>query len=249
MDDCKRVIEVLANSKMFGEFASAFQETTGVRLCLEPIDGGPKADFHTGPSQINEVPGMVMLTSGMYKVVIPIKHGAHTIGVIQTGLILEHPMRTTKTSNHHLSEIPVIPKARSQSLIKLITFCAAHLGVICNQMVLQQQNCEPAFIAKARQYIQTHRGHELRLLEVAQHANVSSYHLCKMFKKITGINFSNYVARSRIEAAKELLLKRTLRINEVALEAGFQSLTQFNKVFKRFIGESPRIYRERLTNL
>lgn len=246
MNDCNRVFEALANSKLFREFASAFHETTGVRLCLEPVETDLAGDGEKGSSrsvarQTMDLYGMTMLTSGMYKVVVPIKHGAQIVAVIRSGLILESPM----TTGHSLSKIPVIPKPRAKALVKLIAFFADHLGVISNQMVLQQRNCEPAFILKAKQYIAAHRGDDLRLAEVAQHAQVSSYHLCKMFKKLTGINFSNYVARLRIEAAKELLLKRSLRINEVALEAGFHSLTQFNKVFKRFIGESPRTYRNR----
>lgn len=250
MNDRNRVIESLAKSRMFREFVVAFHEMTAVRLCLEPLDfdaDGEKklSDSYLNVCQANEMPGTVTLTSGMYKVIVPIKHGAQILGLIRTGLILENSMIASTA----LSEIPVIPKARSKSLIKLISLFAEHLGVISNQLILQQENCEPAFILKAKQYIQTHRGEDLRLAEVAQHAHVSSYHLCKMFKKITGINFSNYVARLRIEAAKELLLKRTLNISDVASESGFHSLTQFNKVFKRFIGESPRIYRERLNVL
>ena len=250
MNDRNRVIEALAKSRTFREFTSAFHETTGVRLCLESVDFGSNghckkrsSDSGLSQNQTNETSRITMLTSGMYNVVVPVKHGAQLVGVIRTGLILESPM----IGDNSLSEIPVIPKIRSKSLVKLIALFAEHLGLISNQFVLQQENCEPAFILKAKQYIQTHRGGDLRLAEVAQHARVSSYHLCKMFKKITGINFSNYVARLRIEAAKELLQKRALRIHEIALESGFHSPTQFNKVFKRFTGESPRIYRERLS--
>jgi AraC-like DNA-binding protein len=64
-----------------------------------------------------------------------------------------------------------------------------------------------------------------------------------MFRKITGINFTDYVSRLRIERAKNLLLNPNLRISEIAFEVGFQSLTHFNRVFKRVLGQSPSDYR------
>jgi AraC-like DNA-binding protein len=68
-----------------------------------------------------------------------------------------------------------------------------------------------------------------------------------MFRKITGINFTDYLARLRIERAKNLLLNPNLRISEIAFEVGFQSLTHFNRVFKRVLGQSPTDYRLQLS--
>jgi AraC-like DNA-binding protein len=50
----------------------------------------------------------------------------------------------------------------------------------------------------------------------------------------------------RIEKAKNLLLNPNLRISEIAYEIGFQSLTHFNRVFKKIIGQSPTEYRSQL---
>jgi AraC-like DNA-binding protein len=54
------------------------------------------------------------------------------------------------------------------------------------------------------------------------------------------------VARARIERTKQLLLNPHMRISEAAYEAGFQSLSQFNRVFRRIAGESPTRYRAHL---
>jgi AraC-like DNA-binding protein len=67
-----------------------------------------------------------------------------------------------------------------------------------------------------------------------------------MFKKATGINFTDYLSRVRIEKAKNLLLNPNLRVSEIAYEVGFQSLTHFNRVFKRVVGQSPTEYREQM---
>ena len=67
-----------------------------------------------------------------------------------------------------------------------------------------------------------------------------------MFKKATGVNFTAYVSRLRIEKAKNLLLNLNLNVSEIAYEVGFQSLTHFNRVFKKIMGQSPTEYREQL---
>jgi AraC-like DNA-binding protein len=67
-----------------------------------------------------------------------------------------------------------------------------------------------------------------------------------MFKKVTGINFTDYLSRVRIEKSKNLLLNPNLRVSEIAYEVGFQSLTHFNRVFKKILGQAPTEYRAQL---
>ena len=81
---------------------------------------------------------------------------------------------------------------------------------------------------------------------MAKAVNSSPFYFCKMFKKGTGINFTEYLSRIRIERSKNLLLNPHLRVSEIAFEVGFQSLTHFNRVFKNTVGQSPTHYREQL---
>jgi len=60
------------------------------------------------------------------------------------------------------------------------------------------------------------------------------------------VNFTEYVSRVRIEKARALLLNPNLRISEIAYEVGFQSLTHFNRVFKKLLGQSPTEFRSHL---
>jgi AraC-like DNA-binding protein len=83
----------------------------------------------------------------------------------------------------------------------------------------------------------------MSLSQVAKAVNTSTFYFCKLFRKHTGINFTDYVSRVRIERAKNLLLNRNLRVSEIAFEVGFQSLTHFNRVFKRIVGQAPTQYR------
>jgi AraC-like DNA-binding protein len=76
--------------------------------------------------------------------------------------------------------------------------------------------------------------------------NTSTFYFCKLFKKTTGLNFTAYLSRIRIEKAKSLLLNPNLRIGEAAFESGFQSITHFNRIFKKVTGLSPTRYRKQL---
>jgi Response regulator containing CheY-like receiver domain and AraC-type DNA-binding domain len=102
---------------------------------------------------------------------------------------------------------------------------------------------EPVDIWKARKFIHEHSDEELSLTQMAKTVNISGNHLSEKFKQVTGINFVEYVARTRFEKARTLLHDVDLRISEIAFAAGFQSLSQFNRVFRKFSGKSPTEYR------
>jgi AraC-like DNA-binding protein len=86
----------------------------------------------------------------------------------------------------------------------------------------------------------------LSLATVAQASGASVFHFCKVFKRTTGLKFTDYVTRVRLEDAKTQLLNPSRRISEIAYDVGFQSLTQFNRMFKRVFGQSPTEFREHL---
>jgi AraC-like DNA-binding protein len=109
--------------------------------------------------------------------------------------------------------------------------------------VSSRNRAEPMAIWKARKFINEHSGEELSLSKVAKAVNSSANHLSEKFKQVTGINFVDYVARSRFEKACDLLLNSNLRVSEIAFAVGFQSLSQFNRVFKNLSGKSPTQYR------
>jgi len=129
----------------------------------------------------------------------------------------------------------------------------AGLGVI--KMLLAHEfkettpnhRAEPVEIWKARKFIEEHSGEELSLSKVAKAVNSSANHLSEKFKQVTSINFVDYVARARFDKARELLRNTKLRISEIAFAVGFQSLSQFNRVFKKLAGKSPTEYRDKVS--
>jgi len=102
---------------------------------------------------------------------------------------------------------------------------------------------EPVEIWKARKFIEEHSSEELSLTRVAQAVNIIANYLSEKFKGVTGVNFVEYVARVRFEKACDLLENGDRRISEIAFAVGFQSLSQFNRTFKKLSGRSPSAFR------
>ena len=112
------------------------------------------------------------------------------------------------------------------------------------QVVLRSRNrAEPVEIWKARKFIREHSDEELSLTKVAKAVHISANYLSEKFKEVTGVNFVDYIARVRTEKARECLENSNLRISEIAFAVGFQSLSQFNRVFKKLTGKSPSAHR------
>jgi AraC-like DNA-binding protein/ligand-binding sensor protein len=211
-----------------------------------------------------EEPHTVSCPAGLCDTAVPVRLGDRLIGFLQTGQVFRKtPTQAQFERTAHLvaewgvnvdSEklrvayfaTPVVPSKRHEAVIKLLAIFAQHLSMLSNQVVLQQDNAEPPVITRAKEFIQEHQTENLRLGHVAKAVNTSTFYFCKMFKKVTGINFTDYLSRVRIEKSKNLLLNPNLRVSEIAFEVGFQSLTHFNRVFKKILGQSPTEYRAQL---
>ena len=111
------------------------------------------------------------------------------------------------------------------------------------QETTPNHRAEPVEIWKARKFIEGHSAEELSLHKLAKAVNISANHLSEKFKQVTGMNFVEYVARTRFEHACDLLRNPNLRVSEIAFAVGFQSLSQFNRVFKKLSGKSPTEFR------
>jgi AraC-like DNA-binding protein/ligand-binding sensor protein len=212
---------------------------------------------------VNE-PKSLTCAIGLTDTAVPVKLGERLIGFLQTGQVFRKApteAQFDKTArliaewglhvdNDELRKMyfgtKLISPKHYEAIVKLLTIFAQHLSIVSNQILVKVRNDEPPLVSKAKEYILEHQAEDLSLKIVARVVNTSSFYFCKMFKKVTGINFTEYVSRVRIEKAKNLLLNPNLRISEIAFEVGFQSLTHFNRVFKRITGSSPSEYRAML---
>lgn len=84
----------------------------------------------------------------------------------------------------------------------------------------------------------------LTLTQMASQMNMSVSTFTRHFKKIFGVSYIEYLIGQKVDKACHLLSSSSLTITHIAWEAGFTSLSQFNKQFKQHAGVSPRLYRE-----
>ena len=202
--------------------------------------------------------------AGLCDSAVPVRVGENLVAFLQTGQIMLHQPKKaeftkatrvlvnwgTEVDLKRLEEAyfqtRVVTKKQYDSILRLLTIFAQHLSGLSNQLMVQEATAESPAVAKARVFIAEHQSEELSLSQVAQAVNMSAFYFCKTFKKATGMTFTEYLARVRVEKVKNLLLNPHKRVSEAAYEAGFQSLSQFNRVFRRIAGESPSVYRERI---
>jgi AraC-like DNA-binding protein/ligand-binding sensor protein len=202
---------------------------------------------------------------GLSDTAVPVRLGERLVGFLQTGQVFRKKpteaqfARTNqliaqwgldvedKRIREAFFETRTLGPKQYDAVVQLLSIFAQHISLVSNQLMVQKENSEPPAITRARQFIQDNQAEDLSLGQVARAVNMSSFYFCKMFKKSTGLHFTEYVSRVRVERAKNLLLNRNLRISEIAYEIGFQSLTHFNRVFKRIMGQSPTEFREQLS--
>jgi YesN/AraC family two-component response regulator len=140
-------------------------------------------------------------------------------------------------------ETRVVSREQHSAAVKLLTIFAEHLEIVSNQIVIQWNNAETPMISRAKEFIRENHSEDLSLPQVARFANVSPFYFCKLFKRATGLSFTHFLSRVRIERSKNLLINPQLRVSEIAYDVGFQSLTHFNRVFHKLLGQSPTEYR------
>lgn len=209
-------------------------------------------------------PHTVTCPIGMCDTAVPVKLGNKLIGFLQTGQVFrKRPSAAQfnraaalaaqwgvdadrKKLERAYFATRVVAGKQHDSVVKLLAIFGQHLSMLSNQVLVQHENAEPPVIRRAKEYIQEHQAEDISLGQVARAVNTSTFYFCKMFKKITGINFTDYLSRVRIEKSKNLLLNPNLRVSEIAFEVGFQSLTHFNRVFKKVLGQTPSDYRAQL---
>ncbi len=209
-------------------------------------------------------PATVTCSVGMCDSAVPVRLGDKTLGTLQTGQVFKKKptevqfQRVLTMTREWGIDLPdeqlrdayfstrVMTPKQHDGVIKLLVIFAEQVAALSNQLIVERENAEPPAIVRAKAFINEHSGEELSLEQVAKAVNMSSFYFCKMFKKFAGVNFTEYVSRIRIEKARNLLLNPNLRISEIAYEVGFQSLTHFNRVFKKVLGQSPTDFRAHL---
>lgn len=93
---------------------------------------------------------------------------------------------------------------------------------------------------------QYHHQADFSVLDIAESMQFSAAHLNVLFKEEKEITIKQYLSEYRIEKAKQLLAKSTMKINEIATKCGYSSSNYFTKAFKEKTGIAPNEYRKQI---
>ena len=96
-------------------------------------------------------------------------------------------------------------------------------------------------------YIERNIKKGISLEDVANHVNISTYYLSKIFKKEMGVNFITYITDRKMELAKEMLTTTDVPVLNIALDLAYNDANYFSKAFKKKTGYTPSEYREKFS--
>lgn len=199
----------------------------------------------------------------MTSTLIPVKAKGKIVAYLRTGQV---KLETSLPNFNKLDEIQKnLPRSVARELKKaydemastdekryldqlvLIGAFAIQLSNIAEKAV-DRTHTDSILTERCKQYIAKNLGEKICLDSLAEHTQVTNSYMCRQFKKYTGMTIVEYVNFQRIKQAKLILIERDRqKIIDVAYECGFQSLSQFNRTFQKFVGSSPTSYRKRAT--
>ena len=126
----------------------------------------------------------------------------------------------------------------------LIIHLLRHYSVFKPVFRQHEEGLAPYKLRQTIDYIHAYLDRDLSLEVMAKQVGVSRSYFANRFKQAMGIPPHQYVIQQRIEKAKRLLKERSLTIAELALECGFASQSHLNKAFRKYVGTTPKNYRE-----
>jgi two-component system response regulator YesN len=127
----------------------------------------------------------------------------------------------------------------------LKTYIKEYLTKICD-IISAYKNGSPdrKIIEQVIRFMRENYAADINLNIVANHFGKNNSYLSVLFKKETGKNFIDFLTQIRVERAKELLSKSSLKVNDIALKVGYPNPKHFYLVFKKMVGITPMQYRD-----
>lgn len=104
----------------------------------------------------------------------------------------------------------------------------------------------PYKLKQTIEYINDNLERQIKLNDIAELIDISQYYFCRLFHNSTGVSPYKYVIQQRVARAKDLIKNSKLPLVDIAYECGFSSQSQMTQHFRKCVGVTPRVYRNRL---
>ncbi len=109
-----------------------------------------------------------------------------------------------------------------------------------------EQSANNFIVRQAINYLNENYMNKITLQDVADYCYVSQWHLSKLLNKHMDMSFYNLLNEARVKAAKSLLKDASLRICDISEMTGYTDTAHFSKVFKKVVGVSANVYRNKI---
>jgi AraC-like DNA-binding protein/ligand-binding sensor protein len=140
--------------------------------------------------------------------------------------------------------VPALSASQLRSAVRLLDMLARLFAEILARPPAPHPSSDPACVIEARQFVRLHLAERFSTRDAAQAMHLSVSYFCRRFHRLGGMTFHEFVAQERVQAASHSLRTTHQRIGEIAFATGFQSLSDFNRVFKVHTGLTPTDFRQ-----
>jgi len=113
----------------------------------------------------------------------------------------------------------------------------------------QDDSSESRRIQKVINFLNNNYQKEIRLIDVANHVNMSEVSFSRFMKRRTGKNYIEYLNDLRLGIASRYLVDSSKTISEISYDCGFNNLSNFNRIFKKRKGYTPKEFRENYSKM
>lgn len=87
----------------------------------------------------------------------------------------------------------------------------------------------------------------MNVAKCAEFCNMSPAHFTRKFKELVGVSPQDFITKSKLERAQQLLFYTDKSISEIAIEVGYNDPNYFSRIFKKTFQMTPKEYREQIT--
>ncbi|MBV9273173.1 MAG: helix-turn-helix transcriptional regulator [Verrucomicrobia bacterium] len=141
--------------------------------------------------------------------------------------------------------------AGSQQVRAIAHLFAIHLGEKYTNIAARKSDYRGGLpitrLRKIQDYVRAHLTEDISIETLAELAELSSFHFCRVFKQATGMTPLQFVTRERMLKAQRLIRETPRSLIEIGLEVGYTSPSYFAQAFRRAVGKSPSGFRNALS--
>lgn len=140
--------------------------------------------------------------------------------------------------------------AKIESRAQVEEWFVAYCSDMLQKIKELRQNKTNKFVEQAENFIINNiQNIDLNIQMISDYVGLSAAYFGEIFYREKGIHVGDYISRNRIEEAKNLLCTTNKKITQISEMVGFTSPSYFNTVFKRYVGVTPKRFRENKMNL